>query len=146
MAAEPKEQNESLLPTQENSFSPNGLQWFGSPVDMNAFPSWEEFDSSSLETRDLGLSQTDKRFDPLTSFAESNPFNESSNNAALGEVSDNTTLCSLAFSLVLKNNRKGYSTTDLDIRLRVGYRLGETILEGCRIDNKILFSVLAEIS
>jgi hypothetical protein len=60
-------------------------------------------------------------------------------------TSDTTTLCSLAFPLVLKNNLKGYSAADLDLRLRVGYRLGAAPLEGCRIDNKILFTVLAEI-
>ncbi|KAF2865889.1 hypothetical protein BDV95DRAFT_585297 [Massariosphaeria phaeospora] len=58
---------------------------------------------------------------------------------------DNTTLCSLAFSLVMVNNRKGYSTTELDIRLRAGYRPGSEPSDGCRIENKVLFSVLAEI-
>jgi hypothetical protein len=61
------------------------------------------------------------------------------------DTSDTTTLCSLAFPLVLKNNLRGYSAAELDLRLRVGYRLGSAPLEGCRIDNKILFTVLAEI-
>ncbi|KAF2621317.1 hypothetical protein BU25DRAFT_416225 [Macroventuria anomochaeta] len=61
-------------------------------------------------------------------------------------VSDTTTLCSWAFSLVLKNNLKGYSTADLDLKLRVGYRHGATPTEGCRVDNKVLLNVLAEIT
>ncbi|KAF1842800.1 uncharacterized protein K460DRAFT_314437 [Cucurbitaria berberidis CBS 394.84] len=61
-------------------------------------------------------------------------------------VSDTTTLCSWAFSLVLKNNLKGYSAADLDLKLRAGYRHGATPTEGCRIDNKILLTVLAEVS
>lgn len=61
-------------------------------------------------------------------------------------VSDTTTLCSLAFSLILKNNLKGYSAADLDLKLRVGYRYGSTLSEGCRVDNQILINVLAEIS
>ncbi|KAH7382273.1 hypothetical protein BKA66DRAFT_570567 [Pyrenochaeta sp. MPI-SDFR-AT-0127] len=60
-------------------------------------------------------------------------------------VSDTTSLCSWAFSLVLKSNLKGYSTTDLDLKLRAGYRHGATPTEGCRIDNKILLNVLAEV-
>jgi hypothetical protein len=64
--------------------------------------------------------------------------------ASVDGTSDITTLCSLAFPLVLKNNPKGYSAADLDLRLRVGYRFGAAP-EGCRIDNKILFAVLAEI-
>jgi hypothetical protein len=57
-----------------------------------------------------------------------------------------TTLCTLAISLVLKNNRKNYTATDLDLRLRAGYRCGFAASEGCRVDNKILFGLLAEIS
>jgi hypothetical protein len=60
-------------------------------------------------------------------------------------VSDTTSLCSWAFSLVIKNNSKGYSAADLDLKLRMGYRHGATPTEGCRIDNKTLLNVLAEI-
>jgi len=61
-------------------------------------------------------------------------------------VSDTTSLCSWAFSLLLKNNSKGYSAADLDLKLRIGYRHGATPTEGCRIDNKTLLEVLAEVS
>jgi hypothetical protein len=60
-------------------------------------------------------------------------------------VSDTTSLCSWAFSLLLKNNIKGYSAADLDLKLRAGYRHGAAPTEGCRIDNKVLLNVLAEI-
>jgi hypothetical protein len=64
----------------------------------------------------------------------------------LENETENTTLCTLAFSLVMKNNRKGYMAADLDLKLRAGYRCSSMTSEGCRVDNKVLFSVLAEIS
>jgi len=74
---------------------------------------------------------------------EGAPSAEVTNNSTLSE---NTTLCSLAFSIVMNNNRKGYNATGLDLKLQPGYRCGTKVSEGCRIENKILFSVLAEIS
>lgn len=68
-----------------------------------------------------------------------------SNAVTVEDVSDTTTLCSWAFSLVLKSNLKGYSAADLDLKLRTGYRHGLTPTEGCRINNKVLLNVLAEI-
>ena len=59
--------------------------------------------------------------------------------------SSTTTLCTTAFSLILESNRKGLSATDLDLKLRVGYRFSATPLESCRVDNQVLFDVLAEI-
>lgn len=63
-----------------------------------------------------------------------------------GEAVESTTLCSTAFFLVMRNNRKGYTVADLDLRLRAGYRYGSTASEGCRVKNNVLFDVLAEIS
>lgn len=68
-----------------------------------------------------------------------------SNAVTADDVSDTTTLCSWAFSLVLKSNLKGYSAADLNLKLRAGYKHGVTPTEGCRIDNKVLLNVLAEI-
>jgi hypothetical protein len=58
---------------------------------------------------------------------------------------EDTTLCSVAYSLVTISNRKGYNVSDLDIKLRAGYRYTATTFEGCRIENKVLLGVLAEI-
>jgi len=58
---------------------------------------------------------------------------------------EDTTLCSVAFSLIMTSNRKGYSTADLDLKLRVGYRNTHATFEGCRIDNRTLIRVLTEI-
>jgi hypothetical protein len=69
-----------------------------------------------------------------------------SNAVTVDDVSDTTTLCSWAFSLILKNNLKGYSAADLDLKLRAGYRHGATPTEGCRVDNKVLLNVLAEVT
>jgi hypothetical protein len=79
----------------------------------------------------------------------SGPFEDSHENNSLASPrsdASTTTLCTTAFSLILENNRKGYSPTDLDLKLRVGYRFSATPLEGCRVDNHVLMEVLADIS
>jgi len=90
---------------------------------------------------DDSTAQTHGQSQPTQSSVEM--LNETTHQALLPE---NTTLCSLAFSLLMSNNRKGYSAVDLDLKLRAGYMCGASTSEGCRIDNKVLFSVLAEIS
>lgn len=108
--------------------------------------SWEPFDFSTFSTFSLGSLQTEiqpQRFVQPAGVSRIESFNST---MPAQDTSDLTTLCSLAFSLVLKNNLKGYSTADLDRKLRVGYRRGITPSEGCRVDNKILLNVLAEIS
>jgi hypothetical protein len=62
------------------------------------------------------------------------------------DISETTSFCSWAFSLVLRNNAKAYSVADLHLKLQMGYRFGATPTEGCRVDNKTLLTVLAEIS
>ncbi|CAN9227250.1 unnamed protein product [Alternaria alternata] len=69
----------------------------------------------------------------------------STSTTPLGLESSTTTLCTIAFSRILESNRRGFSATDLDLKLRVGYRFSATPLEGCRVDNHILLDVLAEI-
>ncbi|KAF2687105.1 arsenate resistance ArsH [Lentithecium fluviatile CBS 122367] len=59
--------------------------------------------------------------------------------------SPDATLCSVAYSLILQHNKKGYDFAQLDLRLRIGYK-GCGIANGCTVDNKVLFRVLAEIS
>jgi hypothetical protein len=48
--------------------------------------------------------------------------------------------------MVLSNNKRGYEFVDLESRMRVGYQKGSTPGEECRILNKVLFAVLAEIT
>lgn len=57
-----------------------------------------------------------------------------------------TTACSIAFSMVLKHNARSLPMEQLESRLQVGYRGGQTVGGDCRIVNSVLFSVLAEIS
>jgi hypothetical protein len=76
----------------------------------------------------------------------SEDYHESISLASPGFEASTTTLCTTAFSLVLESNRKGYNPTDLDLKLRVGYRFSATPLEGCRVDNHVLMEVLADIS
>lgn len=72
--------------------------------------------------------------------------NTSSDNVTLKDISETTSLCSWAFSLVLRNNAKGYSAADLDLKLRAGYKFDNLPAEGCRVDNRTLLEVLAEVS
>lgn len=58
---------------------------------------------------------------------------------------EQTTLCSVAYEMVMKHNKKQYNEAELNIKLCKGFRSAQTPLEGCRVENKILFSVLAEI-
>lgn len=59
---------------------------------------------------------------------------------------DNTTACSIAFSIIFQHNKRGLSTAELESRLQAGYLNAQMASEDCRILNQVLFSVLAEIS
>ncbi|PVI02578.1 hypothetical protein DM02DRAFT_298805 [Periconia macrospinosa] len=115
---------------QEDVLSP--LNFFDLPTTSISVPELVplDFPSESLEQLDLDSLM-------ITGF---------SNTVTSDNVSETTSLCSWAFSLVMKNNAKGYSVADLDLKLRAGYRFGATCTQGCRVDNKILLSVLAEVS
>lgn len=63
-----------------------------------------------------------------------------------GSPSDSTTACSIAFSMVMSNNKRGYKFIDLESRMRVGYQKSMAPGEECRILNKVLFEVLADIT
>ncbi|KAB8229545.1 uncharacterized protein BDW43DRAFT_188947 [Aspergillus alliaceus] len=58
----------------------------------------------------------------------------------------NTTVCAVALELVMNCNTKNLSILELDMRLRCGYRSARFQWEGCRVDNRVLFAVLAEIT
>ncbi|KAJ4989595.1 hypothetical protein SVAN01_04972 [Stagonosporopsis vannaccii] len=125
----------------------DALQFFESLTQVNAVLSWEPFDFPNIPTSALEPLQTDIPAESLAQLTGDALSTESFSNTIQAEdVSDTTTLCSSAFSLVLKNNLKGYSAADLDLKLRVGYRCGAAPSEGCRVDNKVLINVLAEIS
>ncbi|BCS23665.1 bZIP transcription factor [Aspergillus puulaauensis] len=59
---------------------------------------------------------------------------------------DGLTPCSLAYSLAYRYNRKGHETAYLDFRLYIGYRACTAVGDGCVVENKVLFGVLADIS
>lgn len=62
-----------------------------------------------------------------------------------GSVNEETTLCSIAFHLVIQCNRTGRDVFELEGKLRYGYRMPASPGEGCRVDNKTLLAVLAEL-
>ncbi|KAL5404851.1 hypothetical protein PMIN06_012459 [Paraphaeosphaeria minitans] len=59
-----------------------------------------------------------------------------SSTVTIENVSETTSLCSWAFALVLKNNAKGYSAADLDLKLRAGYRFGADPLRAAALITK----------
>lgn len=56
-----------------------------------------------------------------------------------------TTLCRTALDMIAQHNRKGYSFKDLEVRLCRGYQPEASEGADCRVQNSVLFSVLAEI-
>jgi hypothetical protein len=102
--------------------------------DLFALPTDPTYISDSLETPYLFGQPHDY-----------SAINLSTSTTPLGLESSTTTLCTTAFSLVLESNRKGFSATDLDLKLRVGYRFSAMPLEGCRVDDHVLLDVLAQI-
>jgi hypothetical protein len=68
------------------------------------------------------------------------------NTKHLCEAGEKTTLCSIAYRLVFQCNKQGLGDTELNVKMQHGFQAGRTRLEGCRIDNEVLISVLAEIS
>jgi hypothetical protein len=106
----------------------------GAPIDSSNYsgniePTWYMDGPSPM------ISITNQRENHVTMMEGSNtPLKE-----------EDTTLCSVAFSLVMTSNRKGYSTAELDLKLRTGYRYEYAKFEGCRIDNRTLIRVLTEI-
>ncbi|EAW20297.1 bZIP transcription factor [Aspergillus fischeri NRRL 181] len=60
-------------------------------------------------------------------------------------ILQDTTLCAVAIQIVRHCNKKDLSMMELDAKLRHGYRNARSPLEGCRVSNWVLLSVLAEI-
>lgn len=60
--------------------------------------------------------------------------------------SESTTGCSIAFSMLLSNNSRGYTLSDIDERLQAAYRQDSSVAEGCSVLNKVLFQLLSDIS
>ncbi|KAH8693647.1 hypothetical protein BGW36DRAFT_383451 [Talaromyces proteolyticus] len=63
----------------------------------------------------------------------------------IDDVLQDTTLCTVAIQIVSLCNKKNLNLLELDSKLRHGYRNARAPLEGCRVDNWVLLSVLAEI-
>lgn len=60
--------------------------------------------------------------------------------------SESTTVCSLALSMVFQHNKKQLTLIELNEKLRFGFRKALKPFQECRVENRILFEVLAEIS
>ncbi|KAL2859915.1 bZIP transcription factor [Aspergillus lucknowensis] len=60
-------------------------------------------------------------------------------------VNSETTLCSVAFHLIIQCNRTDKDVLELETKLRHGYKMPAGPGEGCRVDNVTLLAVLAEL-
>ncbi|PYH76445.1 hypothetical protein BO82DRAFT_407147 [Aspergillus uvarum CBS 121591] len=58
----------------------------------------------------------------------------------------NTTLCAIADELITQYNTRGVELDEIRRKLWAGFSKGLTTEEGCRVQNRILFQVLDEIS
>lgn len=87
-------------------------------------------------------------FDPTTDSLTLFDSDATQSNVIHGDnyTSHYTTACRIAASLIISNNAIGYSAQQLESRLQVGYRVTGIANEDCRILNRVLFAVLAEIS
>lgn len=57
-----------------------------------------------------------------------------------------TTLCSVAFRLVARCNRRSMDLNMVYVQMQHGFHRGRTLIDGCRVDNQVLLAVLTEIS
>jgi hypothetical protein len=86
-------------------------------------------------------------------------FNESSSYAETVELAtkqcldldpprfgESTTLCITAYNLIDQQNYRGLETSTVYQWLRQGFRSGHDRLDGCRVENSILFSLLDFVS
>lgn len=60
-------------------------------------------------------------------------------------VNSETTLCSVAFHLIIQCNRTGKDVLEFETKLRYGYKMPAGPGEGCRVDNETLLAVLTEL-
>jgi hypothetical protein len=66
--------------------------------------------------------------------------------SGLKSSDSDSTLCSVAFSLVRQHNKRGVDMIEIGIRLWNGFIKGGVDGDGCKVENKLLFSVLEYIS
>lgn len=92
-------------------------------------------------------------FDHLSLLSLADPGNEPSHPLNPEECArgcdyavERTTLCSLAYRLIALCNRRGMNLDIVHMRMQNGFRLGRTPVEGCRVDNQVLLTVLIDIS
>ena len=103
-------------------------------------PAQSEGEGLFEDPRSLGL------LEPLPSF-HAVDFDSKNLNLTFDDYgTDGTTACPIAFRLILQNNARGYSIARLESKLLAGYRTAGNEGDSCRIINKVLFAVLAEIS
>ncbi|KAL1962411.1 hypothetical protein VTN77DRAFT_9682 [Rasamsonia byssochlamydoides] len=118
------------------------FQW---AFDLPASPSGTlglSFGFITPNTQAASLLATEPSLAELLSLANQNvEIATGSSNAVLKD----TTLCVVALQLVIHCNKKKVDMLELNMKLRCGYRRAQTPQEGCRIDNRVLLAVLAEI-
>ncbi|GAD92998.1 predicted protein [Paecilomyces variotii No. 5] len=134
-------ENTSLIGYTENTISRDIRQ-------LNVYPS----PSTSGKSKDIvqgtsslpDLPEIEQDLGSLLLLEQDKPDMALSTEVSKDEYQD-TTLCAVALELVTNCNKKNLSILELDMRLRCGYRNARFQWDGCRVDNQVLFAVLAEI-
>lgn len=62
------------------------------------------------------------------------------------QAGETATICSTALSMIFRHNRKGLSMAELQRRLKPGIIIPSDTSEECRVENSVMFRVLADIS
>lgn len=57
-----------------------------------------------------------------------------------------TTLCTAAFGLVMRCNKRSVSIGEIEAKLRCGYQSAVFQWEECRVENRVLLAVLSEVA
>jgi hypothetical protein len=111
-----------------------------SPVKAFDPPFHPEDEALFKDPRSQGL------LDPLPIFPTADFYPGDINLTFNNYGTDGTTACPIAYRLLLQNNARCYSIATLESKLLAGYQTAGNDGDSCRILNKVLFAVLAEIS
>ncbi|KAL3477437.1 hypothetical protein BJX99DRAFT_125749 [Aspergillus californicus] len=95
---------------------------------------------NAVQTNDLFSGLSVLMNDPIAALDNSDGVITGTNS-----VNEETTLCSVAFRLVAQCNHNSINSLELETKLRYGYKMPTNVGEGCRVDNRTLLAVLAEL-
>ena len=135
--------------------SSSDIPWFAEPHDNHVNFPQDVF--NAVEPTDSTLP---RKTDDLNNDLQRNSMTSDNNQAVAGlsiqrcfldtvvkfQPGETSTICLKALSLVFRHNRKGLSMAILQTQLKPGMRAPSGASGECRIEDSVLFKVLADIS